>query len=198
MSVQQHRNPCSRWTGMGVHVRPEYAAEEPAHRRRVEAAAFHPCDEVWQYPSLDGGRERAPVAPTAPFAVREAALTSCQPASCGGRSRRTRIGRESVFRTIHIEIRRVDQARPDRRRQRLEGLALFPGIRDSRSASAAGAAIPTDRHAPARPKVIPALPFSRARPALECLDVTELPQDRLRVVPMNPELRDRAFRLARR
>ena len=39
-------------------------AEEPANRRRVDAAAFHPCDEVWQDPTLYGGRdERAPVPP---------------------------------------------------------------------------------------------------------------------------------------
>ena len=55
-------------------------AEEPANRRRVYAAAFHPCDEVWGYPTLYGGRDdRAPVPPARtfrPFRLASSALPS--------------------------------------------------------------------------------------------------------------------------
>jgi hypothetical protein len=51
-----------------VRIHEARPAEEPANRRRVDAAAFHPCDEVWQYPTLYGGRDdRTPVPPAGTF-----------------------------------------------------------------------------------------------------------------------------------
>ena len=86
-----------------------------SYAERQVSMARESMSQLWN--ELQSVGKRAPVAPSRTFVVREAALTSCQPASCFRRSQRTHTGRESAAHTRHIETHQERQACRDRRRR---------------------------------------------------------------------------------